>query len=855
MLHILTGRAGSGKTTQVLRRMREAGERRPQLLLVPEQASFETERRFCRENGNQAGRYGEVLSFTRLENRVLSLGGGAAEPVLDAGGRLLVLYAALRSVQANLTVYAMPSQKPAFLTSLLTTLDELKSYCITGEQLTQVGEETEGMDGEKLRDLGLIFGAYEAMTARGALDPRDRLTRLAEKLRRFPFFQGQDVYLDGFTDFTPQQGLVLAELLRQAHSVTLALTYGEGAGEEAVFAPARKTLAWIKGLAAKVGCPVEEEALPAGEWERTPPLRHLEQALFAHPMPPYTGPWDGSIVVHELPSPREEVAWAAGEIRALVRQGRVRYRDIVVTARSMDPYWEQLEGVFAQYDIPLFQADKTDLLQKPLFTLITAALDAVNGGYLYEDMFRYLKTGLAGLSLPECDQLENYVLTWDIWGSRWTGAGGWTRHPGGYHQRFTPQDEETLETLNALRLRVIQPLERLRKNAGGTIGEQVLALYQFLEEIHAPEHLEARSAALLHQGEPELARQYSQLWEIFCRALEQCAALLGEVEAEFADFSRLLRLLLSQYSVGTIPASLDRVTAGDAQRLGGRACKVLFLLGAEDGAIPQVAPGQGLLTDQDRLLLEDYGLTCSPRLEEKISRENTIVYTTCAQPTERLCVTWPFQGAGGGEKRPSFLVERLNRLFPAAAAQGGGGALPGSAACHGGRTAPGPTGSVGRSPLRHAVSPPGSGGPLDPGKVVGGPGGGAVRGEGGHVGLSDGSVSVLSLCLFPPLRPGGKGPPPSGVPRPGVRNLCPFRAGNRAAGGSGPGRRGTGLPGGGPGLHGPGGGGLCGPGTGGDGAPDPPLPLSLPPAGTKCPGGGGQCGGGTPGFGFPAGAF
>ena len=29
---------------------------------------------------------------------------------------------------------------------------------------------------------------------------------------------------------------------------------------------------------------------------------------------------------------------------------------------------------------PLFQADKTDLLQKPLFTLITAALDAVNGG-------------------------------------------------------------------------------------------------------------------------------------------------------------------------------------------------------------------------------------------------------------------------------------------------------------------------------------------------------------------------------------------------------------------------------------------------------------------------------------------
>ncbi len=50
-------------------------------------------------------------------------------------------------------------------------------------------------------------------------------------------------------------------------------------------------------------------------------------------------------------------------------------------------------------------------MQKPIFTLVTAALDAVTGGYAYEDMFRYLKTGLAGLTLEECDRLENYVLT------------------------------------------------------------------------------------------------------------------------------------------------------------------------------------------------------------------------------------------------------------------------------------------------------------------------------------------------------------------------------------------------------------------------------------------------------------
>ena len=759
MLYLLTGRTGSGKTREVFRRMAAEGSRRPQLLLVPEQASFETERRFCRENGNQAGAYGEVLSFTRLENRVLSQAGGGADPVLDEGGRLLAMYAALKSVQDHLTVYAMPSRRPEFLDNLLTTLDELKSSCVTGAQLAQIGEETEGLDGEKLRDLGLIFGAYEAMTARGPLDPRDKLTRLAEKLRTTPFFQGKDVYLDGFTDFTPQQDLVLEAILRQAHSVTLALTWGEGE----LFSPAQKTIASVKRLAAKTGQPVAETLLEGAAQGRTPPLAHLEANLFAPAPAPYEGAWDGSVTVRRLSSPQEEVAWAAGEIRALAQSGRYRYRDIAVAARSMAPYWEQLEETFAQYDIPLFQSDRTDILQKPIFTLVTAALDAVTGGYAYEDMFRYLKTGLAGLTLEECDRLENYVLTWNLFGSRWTSPAGWTLHPGGYHQTFTPQDEETLAELNALRLRVITPLETLRKTAGDTVGQQVLALYAFLEAIQLPAALEARSEALLAQGEPELARQYGQLWGIFCGALEQCYAMVGEMPSDLGEFARLLRLLLSRYTVGTIPASLDRVTVGDAPRLGGRSWKVLFLLGAEDGAIPQVTPGAGLLTDRDRELLEDYGLALSPRLEEKLDRESTIVYTVCTQPTEKLYVSWPAQGEGGGEKRPAFLVGTLTTLFPQCGGTGHPAPSPDALRALAAQDPEARAALDGEAPcqtlFRRLDQAAGwTRGSLSP-QAVESP----VRKESGHVRLPDGPVPVLPLRLLPPLRPAGQGAPPGGV--------------------------------------------------------------------------------------------
>ena len=74
----------------------------------------------------------------------------------------------------------------------------------------------------------------------------------------------------------------------------------------------------------------------------------------------------------------------------------------------------------------------TDVLQKPVLALVTAALAAAAGGYPYEEVFRYLKTDLAGISRAERDELENYVLTWDLKGSAWTRKKPWDMHPEGY---------------------------------------------------------------------------------------------------------------------------------------------------------------------------------------------------------------------------------------------------------------------------------------------------------------------------------------------------------------------------------------------------------------------------------------
>ena len=663
MLELLIGRSGTGKTTRLLQRMGQEGDRC--VLLVPDPQSHEMERRLCQVAGDRACLYGEVLTFSRLANRVFQYAGGLGREELDAGGRLLLMYRAVQSVSDRLGVYSKPSRRPAFLSGLLATVDELKSCCVAPERLSHAGEEIGGSEGERLRDLGLICGAYTALAAQTALDPRDRLTRAAEQLSRCDWGADLHVYVDGFVDFTPQQQELLGLLLSRCDRVTVALTCDHLEEDEdgmGIFSAARRTAAQLIQLACqrKVGHEVQvmEQPSPA----RSPAMRAVEAQLFgALSQPPAQS--GGEVRLFCAPDARTEVEWAAARMLELAREQGMRWRDMALSARNWERYDGLVETVFGRYGIPVFRSAMSDILQKPVLTLVTAALDAVSGGYGYDDVFRYLKTDLTDLDREERDLLENYVLKWELRGSRWTQEEPWTLHPGGYGQRWTDEAREQVERLDGLRRKVARPLERLRRNRDRTGRGQAVALYTFLEEIGLCARLEERTGQLRHRGELTLAEEYRQLWEILCGGLEQCARLLGDAPMELDEFAGLLRLVLSQYSVGTIPVSLDRVSAGEMLRQSGHGAKVLFLLGADDASIPAVGRQTGLLSDDDRELLAAFGVELGLRGKDRLYREMTAVYTACTAPDRALYVSWPVQNAGE-ELRASFLVERLRRIFP-----------------------------------------------------------------------------------------------------------------------------------------------------------------------------------------------
>ncbi len=661
---MILGRAGVGKTARIFEEI--AGRVRAGqgglVLLVPEQYSHEAERELCRAAGDSLSLCGEVLSFTGLARKVLSRTGGA-RPMMDGGGRLLCMAVAAGAVYGSLTVYRRCGRDGRMLESLARGVEELRNADLGAGELLAASERFPGMLGDKLRDLALLMEGYTAAQSRSAADPADVLETLAAAVGESGA-AGERFYVDGFSDFTELEKNVLRQIIRAGHELTVCLTCARDGASEEIFSLPRETARWLRRTAEELGVPCREEWMdPEGAEE---PLRYLCDHLFdfAGEGAPDAG---GTIRLIEAADPYEECELAAARMAELARQG-VRWREMAAAVRGFGDYRAALESACARYGVPLFLSGRGDMLRRSIPLLITSALEAVLRGYEYEAVFGYLKTGLAPVP-ASCDRLENYVILWNIRGSMWERP--FTLHPGGYNQKPDEASDALLAELNEQRMAVILPLKRLEiavRGAADAAG-QAKALADFLTDIRLPERLERRAAELERAGRAEAAAEYGQLWDIVCAALEQFAAVLGDMPMDGHRFRELFSLMLSKYDVGVIPVSLDRVQAGDLQGMRRRHISHLFLLGAADGRLPAPKEEAGVFTAEEREELSGMGLALdSP--EKELSREFWLIYSCLSLPSASLYMSCPAVDGEGTEMRPSMVMTRAETLFGLARTRG-----------------------------------------------------------------------------------------------------------------------------------------------------------------------------------------
>lgn len=659
MLKIYTGRARWGKTSRLLEEIGAgAAQGRRQILLVPEMLSHETERRLLQSCGNPIAHWAEVLTFKRMAQRILEESGGVNQPLLDAGGRVLAMYRAIRQAESALGHYRTAGTRPEMIEKLVGLVDELKSCRISPEQLLEAAPQA-GSAAGKITDLALLYSAYSQVTGALAMDDKDLLTAAWQGLAHCDFGRDWDFYIDGFFGMTGQERALLEGLLGRCHAMHIALLHQP---EEPLFYEQNQFLLRMQAMALRSGVACQVEELPQPQARRAPSLEQVERGLFDYAVGPLAGSPQG-VELYRLQSPQEECEFAASLARQALAAG-LRCRQIALAAGDMERYQPLLENAFARFQVPIFLAQKTDILQKPVLAAVNGALQAVAQGMTYEGVFAYLKSGLSPLESDQVDLLENYVLTWNLRGQAYFKP--FYKNPAGYDEARAAAGAELLPVLEGIRQTMAKPLAALQQRvASCRVGaDYAAALGDFLEQIGLEGQIAQKIAGLEKAGCGRESAEYTQLYEILQGALEQFAGAMTDQPMDLGEFLRLWRLTLSQYSVSAIPVALDNVQAGSFERLSFHEIELLIVLGAREGLLPPSGAGSGLLTEHERGLLLEAGLELTQTAEGHAYETQSHIYRGMAAPAGRLVVLYPEKAMDGSACRPSYLLRRLMGLLP-----------------------------------------------------------------------------------------------------------------------------------------------------------------------------------------------
>lgn len=692
-LRFVFGPSGAGKSRYLYEEMiRRAGEDRKKnfLIIVPDQFTMQTQKDLVQLSDLGGIMNIDVLSFGRLNHRIMEEVGEDDTPVLDDTGKSLVLQNIAADLKEELPVLGSFLCRQGYIHEVKSAISEFMQYGIGVEDVDKLIEFAgkRGALVQKLKDLKTLYRGFREYIQGNFITTEETLDVLCRSLSKSRLLPGSVVVFDGFTGFTPIQNNVIRELMRLAEEVIVTVTFGEEEdpyepdGEQRLFHLSRKTVADLSRLAKEARVErgqdafvLPGDAVAAKQWteklgencdiifrkrhryESSPALRHLERSLFRYSMRPYTQEQQ-EIRIFETATPRDEVHQTGLFIRELVRGGRMAYRDIAVITGDLEIYGPYVETEFSQMEIPCFLDRTRGIILNPMVEYIKSALELYLKDFSYESVFHYLRSGLADMEPAEVDVLENYVIETGIRGYR------------SYSRLFTRktkgmgEDGEKLNRLNELRERFLSQIEMLHMESKEPVCHYVDKLYDFLMQAEVQSKLAAYEAEFERLGELSRAREYAQIYRLIMELLEQVYELLGEETITLQEFADILEAGFGEIQVGTIPQNVDRVVVGDMERTRLKQVRALFFLGINDGNIPKNASKGGIISDMDREFLRESSLELAPSPRQQMFIQRLYLYLNMTKPSERLYLAYSKVSSSGKSMRPAYLIDTVKKLFP-----------------------------------------------------------------------------------------------------------------------------------------------------------------------------------------------
>lgn len=636
-------------------------------LLVPEQQVLAYEDEIGRRLKSNAPLLFTVTSFSLLSNIAQRRFGALSYKALKKPQKILFMWKALKESAPTLSLYNNTSAE-SLAPRMLECIDELKMCGISQSELTDAAlyMSDSPIFAKKLTDIDTIYSVYSALVGNRYSDINDEQKKLLGFLSSNDMFSGYDIFVDSFTDFTPLQLAVIGHMIRYADNVTFSLPADPINDTSIHFECIRKTFSDIASLCKQYG--KEYKLTVLDDPNASSPLSFYKENLLSPTV-------KGSLANAEISShecieayacldTHEEICACINLIKRALCNG-YKLSDIAVIARDTGKYEKLLSLSAADAGIPLFTSDKKLVSDSCFAVFIISLLKIISGGWKREDIIAHLKSGLSDIPFDDISRFDLYTTRWDISGkARFLGKDFASPYKGFRKESDTP--DAFVTSANKIKNYLFPKIKELEEKFSGSssLKEMLVALFNYIDSSNAANNLRSLADTAARRGDLRTAEQLSRTYSIVIKLFDDIAyALENEPQMPIKDFASMIELVFSSAEIGSIPTRKEEVIFADASMYRSFGHKIIILLGMTDGDFPRHITQSGLITDAEKSILLEEGLSIAPSNILSASKEYLFLWRSVSMAKQQLYMTFPKKTASDGEKKPSVAVTALSKLL------------------------------------------------------------------------------------------------------------------------------------------------------------------------------------------------
>lgn len=676
-LNAYIGRAGTGKSKAIIEEIKEKMKQDPLgdpiVLIAPTQNTFQLEQAFVNDKTLNGSLRTEVLHFERLSYRVFQEVGGLMEQQLSKAGTEMMIYDIIQQHQSELRLYQSQVKYYGFSEKLYEQIQDFKKYAVSPQQLeTYIAENNlQTRTKHKLQDIALVYKHLEDRINGEYVSTEDSLQRFIEMMDQSEWLKRAEIYIDGFHNFSTIEYQIIQSLVKYAKKVTIVLTTDGDRDLFSLFRKPSESLTHIEEIANNLNIQLHSRQFLDVQRFIHNDLKHLEQNFNALQFEPI--PTEGNIEILEASGMREEINEVA---RCILRENREqgrRFQDIAILYRD-ESYAYLMESILPQYDIPYNIDVKSSMTHHPIMEMIRSLIEVIQTGWQFDPLMRLFKTNILTKKFKDSqyliDILENFVLERGIYGKRWIDDKYFDieqfRKMGLKRQPLTDEERETFERVIQLKndvMKKVMLFEEKINNASTAIAFAT-AFYEAMEAFDLPSQLMTDRDTLDVNGEHKKAEEIDQIWNGLIQTLDDLVTVFDDQSMSKTRFLELFDIGLEQLEFIMIPQTLDQVSIGtmDLAKVDNK--QHVYLVGANDGVMPQAVTASSLITDEEKKYFQEQSsIELSPTADILQMDEAFVCYIAMTRSRAHVTFSYALMGASGDVKEPSPFLHQIQQLY------------------------------------------------------------------------------------------------------------------------------------------------------------------------------------------------